>query len=457
MKCTIVILGATGDLAKKKLIPAIYNLVKHKYMKNFAIVGAARENVSAASILSEAKKNIKKVNPKIWNEIKKRFHYFPADFYDKKKFCTLGDFVRNVEKKHKLPGNRIFYLATMPQHFKVIAEELKTCGLAKEKKNFARAVFEKPFGHDLKSAKDINKHIKKTFKEKQIYRMDHYLGKDLVQNLSVVRFTNTILEPLWNNKFIDHVQIIVSEDFGVKGRGFYYDSYGAMKDVVQNHMLQMLALTAMEQPKNLSENHVRNEKVKVLKKTKFAKEIVLGQYKGYKREKGVNNNSKTETFAALKLSINTKRWKKVPFYFITGKNMKKKLAAIYIQFKKAPCLLFEGICNFTPNYLDMQIQPDEGFYMQMNAKEPGKTNIVPIKMDFCHECTFGPNTPEAYENLLMEVMEGDQSVFIRTDEIEEQWKIVDKILKKKPKVYEYKKGELPNKAKKMINWHLRGK
>jgi len=322
-------------------------------------------------------------------------------------------------------------------------------------------VFEKPFGEDLKSAKKINKVITSLFTEKQIYRIDHYLGKELVQNIIIARFTNTILEPLWSHTYIDHVQIVMTEDFGVEGRGNFYDNYGALKDVVQNHLLQLVALSSMEAPKNLGEKYVRDEKVKILKAISIT-DVVLGQYAGYTKEKGVKKNSKTETFAAIKLFINNKRWQKVPFYIITGKNMDKRLAGIYVQFKQAPCLLFSGVCNFIPNYFRIQIQPDEGFYMQLNAKAPGKAGITPVKMDFCHACVFGPNTPEAYENLLLDVLKGDQSTFVRSDEIEEQWKIIDKITRKNLKVQEYKKGSYPEAARKMIEkdnryWNLEAK
>ena len=457
-----VILGATGDLAKKKLIPAIYNMVLSKSLENFAVVGVSKDRLEART-LERSRQYVKRFDRKRWDGLKKRFYYFQADFHDREKFRELGNLIMSVEQKHRLSGNRLFYLATMPGHFEAIAANMGRYRLAVQNKrnSWARVVFEKPFGHDLKSAKHINKCIRKVFRESQIYRIDHYLGKELVQNISVVRFTNTILEPIWNKRYIDHVQIILSEDFGIERRGPYYDNYGALKDVVQNHMLQLLALAAMESPHKLTEKYIRDGKVKVLKSVKNInlKNLVLGQYKGYKRERGVKRNSKTETFAALRLFVSNKRWKNIPFYLITGKNMKDKITSIYIQFKEAPCLLFKGMCNFMPNYLVIQIQPEEGFYVQLNAKVPGKTDITAIKMDFCHECTFGPNTPEAYENLLMDVVEGDQSVFVRSDEIEQAWKLIDRIARKKPKVYIYRKGSYPEAAKKLIEkdsryWHL---
>jgi glucose-6-phosphate 1-dehydrogenase len=461
VKTTILILGATGDLTKKKLIPAIHNLIKDKKLKDFVIVGAATSKVSSEVILNKSKPHIKNLNKQAWEHLKKRFYYHSTDFYDKKHFCGLEFLIKTLEKKYNLPGNRLIYLATLPQHFKIISQNLKDCGLVNKNKSksWTRVVFEKPFGHNLNSAKKINNCIKSVFSEKQTYRIDHYLGKELVQNLNVLRFTNTFLEPIWNNKYIDHVQIILSENVGIETRGKFYDKYGALKDVVQNHMLQMLSLIAMEAPKKLQENCIRDEKLKILKSIKTTNNIILGQYQGYKNEKGVNKKSNTETFASLKLFVNNERWKNVPFYFITGKNMKDKVTTIHIEFKQTKCRLFHKVCNFNPNHLTLQIQPEEGFHLHINSKVPGKTTIVPVKMDFCHECTFGPNTPEAYENLLYDVMKGDQSVFIRSDEIEQQWKIIDKIENTKCKIQIYKKGSYPEQAKKLIEkegrkWHL---
>ncbi|MFQ5836163.1 MAG: glucose-6-phosphate dehydrogenase, partial [bacterium] len=391
-------------------------------------------------------------------------YYFQTNFYDEKRFRDLGNFVKSAEQKHRLSGNRLFYLATMPQHFRAIAHSLGKYKLVEPKKGWTRVIFEKPFGEDLTSAKKLNSCIEKVFDENQIYRVDHYLGKELVQNVTAIRFTNTILEPLWNKDYVDHVQIVLSEDFGIEGRGAYYDRYGVLKDVVQNHMMQLLCLVAMEAPFKLGGEYIRDEKVRVLKSIRDIdpENVVLGQYDGYTEEKGIAKNSNTETFAALKLFVDNERWKDVPFYLITGKKMKDKITSIYIQFKQAPCLLLNGVCDFLPNYLVIQIQPDEGIYLQLNAKAPGKFEITSVKMDFCHKCTFGPNTPEAYENLLLAVMNGDQSVFIRSDEIEATWRVIDEIVEKKPVVYSYRPGGYPEQAKKLIEkdkryWHLLAK
>ncbi|MEM4282628.1 MAG: glucose-6-phosphate dehydrogenase [Candidatus Woesearchaeota archaeon] len=459
----IVILGATGDLAKKKLVPAIYRLFVNKRVGDFALIGVGRRPLSTDKWLEASRPYIKNLEKKNWKTLKKISYYFRADFYESQRWAEFGAFIRAIEQKHKLSGNRIFHLATMPEHFEVIIEQLHKQGLAAQKagNGWRRVVFEKPFGSDLASAKHINKTIRKVFDESQIYRIDHYLGKELVQNISVLRFTNQILEPLWNKENIDHIQIILSEDFGIEGRGAYYDRYGALKDVVQNHMLQLLCLTAMESPYRLTADSIRDEKMKILKAIRKInpKDVVLGQYRGYTREKGVKKNSKTETFVAAKLFVDSWRWSGLPFYFITGKKMKEKITSIYIQFKQAPCLLFEGICLFVPNYLVIQIQPEEGFYIRLNAKVPGKMDITPIKLEFCHPCIFGPNTPEAYENLIADVVAGDQSVFLRDDEIELSWKIIDDLIAKKPKISIYNPGSYPKEADELIrkdgrSWHL---
>lgn len=453
-ECIFVILGATGNLSKKKLIPSIYRLIKNKKINNFSILGIAGSKINSDMLINQSKKYIKNSDSKILTKMKNRTYYFSANFNDKEKFFEMGNIVRNIEKKHKLKGNRMFYLATLPHHFKVIANNLSKCSLTKEKNNWVRVVFEKPFGQDLKSAKKINQCITKVFKEDQIYRIDHYLGKELVQNIAIARFANMFLEPIWNNKYIKQIQIILSENIGIEERGVFYDKYGVIRDVFQNHMLQMLTLSTMNAPKKISGNFIRDEKVKILKKIKTTKELVIGQYKGYTSEKFIKKNSKTETFAALKLFIDSPKWKGVPIYMISGKKMKDRIASVHVEFKEPKCLMFGNKCDITPNYLTIRIQPNEGLDLQMNAKIPGKRSLSPVKLDFCHSCAFGPNTPEAYENLFTDIIRGDQSVFVRSDEIEEQWKIIDKIKKVKSKLNIYKEGTYPETANKITNWHL---
>lgn len=452
---TIVIFGVTGDLSRKKLFPALYKLAKDKVLDDLAIIGMSFNPVDIPTLHAELKKHIKSINEKTWEYMLSRFTHLQMDFSDPARYPVLKEIIEREEKKHQLCGNRLFYLATLPEHFESITRNMKQVGLAASGKGWSRVVFEKPFGRDLATAKKLNQCIAEVFREEQVYRIDHYLGKELVQSISVLRFTNLVLEPLWSNAHIDHVQIILSEDFGVEKRGKFYDKYGAVRDVVQNHMLQLLALVAMEAPVHLTAQHIRDEKIKVLKAIQ-ADGLVLGQYAGYQQEPGVDPGSSTETFAALKLAIANKRWKGVPFYLLTGKFLKEKKALIYIKFRDAPCLLFEGKCTFTSNELIIMIQPNEGFFLNVNTKVPGKMDIAPVKMDFCHSCVFGPNTPDAYENLLLDVIRGDQSVFIREDEVEESWKIVDGLLKKKHTVHQYAKGEIPQAAKELIGKDGRG-
>lgn len=458
-QATFIILGATGDLSKRKLIPAFYKLIKDQKIDRFAIIGVSYSNTDIKSVLDSAKKFTKNIDEKIWNKLEKSSYFYQLDFYDSEKYTELKELIKKVETKHKLNSNKIFYLATMPEHFKIITKNLfdskivtkydhgKDCEECKHP--WSRIVYEKPFGHNLKSAKEINKCIRKLFNEKQIYRIDHFLGKELVSNIALVRFTNRIFEPLWNNKHIESVQIIMSEKIGIEGRGDFYDKYGAIKDVVQNHLLQILSLVAMEQPKKLEAKYIRDAKAKVLKNLKF-KNAVLGQYTGYLKEKDIDPNSKTETFATLKLEINNKRWKGVPFYLKTGKNLDKKETSIHIKFKMVKCLLTQG-CPTDSNYLTIKISPSNGFYLELNSRDPKSSQIIPVEMNFCHSCLFGPNTPEAYENLILDVIKGDQSAFVRSDEIEYSWKIIDKINKKKLELYKYTKGSKGPKEIKLLD------
>jgi glucose-6-phosphate 1-dehydrogenase len=446
-ECTFIILGATGDLTKRKLIPAIYWLVKDKKIDKFAIIGVANSKSNINQILSESKKFIKKVDGRVWRSIEASCYYQQFDFYKPQDFLNLKDVISIVEKKHKLSGNRLFYLATWPQHFEVITKNLVKSGIVEKYENqkqkkvgWSRIVYEKPFGYDLKSARKINQAILKLFNENQIYRIDHYLGKELVGNIELVRFTNRVFEPLWCNKHIDSIQIILSENICVEGRGKSYDSCGAINDVVQGHMLQIMALVGMEAPKMLSGKYIRDAKEKVLEKV-IVDDVLLAQYEGYLKEKGVAHKSKTETFGAVKLYIDNRRWHGVPFYLKTGKCLDKKEIGIHIRFKMVKCLLNQS-CPSDSNYLTIKIQPDEGFFLELNTKVPGKNEVTPVKMDFCHTCLFGQNTPKAYEVLLEDVIRGDQSYFLRSDEILESWRIVEKIKKlaKNKKLYSYKKG-----------------
>lgn len=428
---TFVIFGATGNLSHKKLIPSLYNLIDKQ---NIKIIGIARKNVKKETLLNKSKKYIDKINKKKWKKLNKNFDYFQLDFYDEKKYLEL----KNILKNDK---NLIYFLGTMPEHFEIITKNLKNSNILKNKKN--KIVFEKPFAQDLKSAKKLNNSIKKIFSEKEIYRIDHYLGKEIVENIIDLRFKNLVLEPIWNKNYIKNVQIILEEKIGLEERGGeYYDKYGAIKDVVQNHMMQLTSLIAMDKPKTSNSDDIRNEKTKILKKI-FPKKLIKGQYIGYKSEKEVKKNSKTETFAAIELEIDHPKWKDVPFYLITGKKMKNKKTSIHIQFREQ-------------NQLDIMVYPDKGFYLKSNKNCKEKT--TPIKTEFSHKLMHKINSPKAYENLFIEIINSHQELFVRTDEIEEQWRITDKLEKMKTKLYYYKKGSFPNAAKNILKngeeWNL---
>ena len=437
---TFVIMGATGDLAKLKLIPAIYKLLKLNIVSEVSLLGVARSDTTIQAILDEAKKYIKNLDETVWGRLCQSAYYQKLDFENLNDFEGLRDKIKEIEKEKNLCGNRLFYLATLPEHFEIATLNLAKVGLVNsEDDNWERVLYEKPFGDSLYSAKKINQAIDKVFEEENVYRVDHYLGKELVGNIALLRFTNRILEPLWNNKNIDSVQIICDENFGIKNRGNYFDKYGAVKDMLQNHILQMLSLVAMESPKFISGEYLRNEKVKVLKKVKV-KDIFIGQYEGYEKERRVNLDSKTETFFTAKLEINNKRWHGVPFFVRAGKNLNKKETVIHIRFKPVDCLLAKT-CPADNNYLTIRIEPDEGFSFELNSKSLRKGfEVETIDMDYCHQCEHGINTPEAYEVLLEQAILGEQALFVRNDEVELAWKIVDKIDRKNMIVYKYPIG-----------------
>ncbi|HEB41508.1 MAG TPA: glucose-6-phosphate dehydrogenase [Candidatus Dependentiae bacterium] len=440
--CTIIIFGATGDLSKRKLIPAIYKLVADKKLDNFIIVGSAIEDITAEQMLSQAKEFIPSLNEQIWDIVRNRTYYQQLDIFNQEGFAVLSALVTRLEKKYGL-GNRLLYLAVAAHFFCPITHHLARSGLAQrlteQKQRWNRIVYEKPFGHNLQSAREINKCIAKLFNESQIYRIDHFLTKEVVSNIALVRFTNCVFEPLWNNQFIDHIQIILSEKIGIQERGGYYDRYGALCDVVQNHMLELLALIGMEAPEKLTGEYVRSERVKVLEKIRFV-DGVLGQYTSYTKEKDVKPNSKTETFAALYLTVDNLRWAGVPFYLKTGKCLDKKETVIHIKFKQVDCLLIRN-CPTESNWLTMKISPDATFSLHLNVKKPGSSDeLVPVSMEFCHSCLFGPYTPQAYEVVFEEIIRGEQATSVRFDEIEYAWRVIDYIKEKQLAISPYACG-----------------
>lgn len=446
-KAVIVIFGATGDLAKRKLFPSIYRLyLNGKISEDFAIVGVGRTPFTSEEFRENVKRSVnnsEEVDHKV-DTFASHFYYHPLDVENVESFLELKDLLGNLDEQYDTEGNRLFYLAMAPQFFGPIADNLKNQGLTSTN-GWSRLVIEKPFGHDYESAKELNEQIRAAFTEDQIYRIDHYLGKEMVQNIEVIRFANAIFEPLWNNHYISNIQITSSETLGVEDRGRYYESSGAIRDMIQNHMMQMVALLAMEPPISLDAAEIRSEKVKVLRALRSLSEqevndyFVRGQYGksvindqellGYREEKSVDPESNTETFVSGKLMIDNFRWAGVPFYIRTGKRMKVKSTEIIVQFKDLPMnLYFNKGDNVHPNLLVIHIQPDEGITLHLNAKKgDGLATSTPIKLNYCSNCGDKLNTPEAYERLIYDCMLGDSTNFTHWDEVALSWKFVDTI------------------------------
>jgi len=441
--CTFIILGASGDLAKRKLLPALYQLFAHNRLNKFVIVGAALDALTPAQLLAQAREHIEQCDETLYQKFGEYVHYQQLDVRKPEDFVALHTRVESLELTYTLSGNRIAYLAVGAHFFCGITQQLAASRLVKKwnAKDAVhhRIVYEKPFGHDAQSARDINACIARLYDERQIYRIDHYLTKELVGNIALVRFTNCVFEPLWNNRYIDSVQVVLSEKVCVGTRGAYFDKYGALCDVVQNHMLEIVALLGMEAPQKLTGEYIRDERVKVLSKIHVV-DALFAQYEGYRQEKNVAPDSTTETFALVYLTIQNHRWAGVPFYLKTGKCLDKKETIIHIKFKQVDCLLARN-CPTDSNYLTIRVTPDASFSLNLNAKKPGPANeIIPVTMDFCHSCIFGMVTQEAYEIIFEEVMRDEQSVSVRFDEIEYAWRVIDQIKQKQVPVYPYKQG-----------------
>lgn len=447
------IFGATGDLAKRKLFPAIFSLYREgKLDENFAVIGLARRPKTDDEFRADVQSSIeqfarhKKISDLEWTAFAEHFSYMSLDINDLEGFRKLEEKTRQVEEKFNIEGNRLFYLALAPEHFGTVAEHLKAGGLLNNS-GWHRLVIEKPFGYDERSAAELNEEITRVFKEDEIYRIDHYLGKEMVQNIEVLRFSNALFEPLWNNKYIANVQITMSETVGVEERGTYYEKSGTLRDMVQNHMLQMLTMIAMEPPSRLHPEDIRDEKVKVLRslrrfqsRDEVVQNVVRGQYTSgmsqgqelvaYRDEPGVNPASVTDTFFAAKVYIDNFRWAGVPFYIRTGKRLASKSTEVVIEFKNMPDRLFFAEKNeLEPNLLVIRVNPMEGIYFRMNAKNPGAdaASVVPVAVDFCQSCRVGYNTPEAYERLLFDAVRGDSTYFTRWDEVSLAWQFIDTI------------------------------
>jgi glucose-6-phosphate 1-dehydrogenase len=448
----MVIFGATGDLSARKLLPAVYNLAKQRLLPaGFAIVGAAIDDLGDDAFRKHATEVITKhsrtqpVDAAVLQSFLSATFYVKVDFGKADDFKSLHKRLDQLDTARHVGGNRIFYCATPPPTYEAIAEQLKAAGLVAGE-GFHRIVVEKPFGSDLKSARELNKILQRVFHEDSVYRIDHYLGKETVQNILAFRFANSIFEPIWNSNLIDSVQITAAEDIGVEMRGAYYDKAGALRDIVQNHALQLLALTAMEPPIAFEANTVRDEKVKVLRAIRpitddeVAHATVRGQYTrgwvlgehvpGYREEHNVAPGSLTETFVAMRLYVDNWRWANVPFYIRVGKRMPKRVTEIRVSFKRPPHLTFgrQAAQELDPNSITLRIQPEEGISLRFAAKVPSAgVRLRSVNMDFLYSSSFLVETPEAYERLLLDCMIGDPTLFTRADEVETAWKLIDPI------------------------------
>ena len=456
--CSIVIFGASGDLTARKLIPALYHLFCEKQMPpSFRVVGVARREKTDDSWREELKVGLeqfsrtKSVDTDRWNEFAANLHYCRGDITEPETYSKLRKILKGFEEE-PVRRNILYYLAVSPTQFAGVAEQLHSAKLLERQepdtdaKFWQRIVVEKPFGQDLASARKLNAELTRYADERQIFRIDHYLGKETVQNILIFRFSNAIFEQLWSRQSVDHVQITVSEKFGVGGRGGYYEEAGALRDMVQNHLLQVLALVAMEPPATLEAESIRDEKVKLLKSIPLlrpddvARQVVRGQYLSgevddqsrvsYRRESKVASHSNVETYVALKLFVENWRWAGVPFYLRTGKNLPRSVSEVRVQFRPPPNVLFAAQCGVSldPNAITLRLQPDEGIFLRFNGKIPGTSmRLRQVRMHFSYDSEFGAYTPEAYERLLLEAMAGDATLFIRRDEVETAWRIVDSV------------------------------
>jgi len=454
--CIMVIFGATGDLTGRKLLPALYNLAKDGQLPaHFACVGFARRDKSDVEFREEMKENVesfsrsKPVDSELWQNFSEQLFYHKSEFHEDDGYISLKKQLDELDTRFGTRGNRVYYLSTQPSFFPLIIEKLSQHGLIYKPgdEKTSRVIIEKPFGHNLNSAIALQEEIAHYLDEDQIYRIDHYLGKETVQNLLVLRFSNPIFESLWNNHQIDNVQITVAEEIGIGTRGRFWEEAGMLRDIVQNHVMQLLSLVAMEPPTSLTAKAIRDEKVKVMQSVRpFPKDdlgswVVRGQYgpgyingvevKGYREEDNVSKTSFVETYAAIKLYIDNWRWSGVPFYLRAGKRLPKRASEIAITFKDAPAFLFpESEKKLGPNTLVIRIQPNEGVSLKMNCKVPGLAYLQPVKMDFRYGSFFGSTPPEAYERLLCDCMAGDNTLFAHFDEVHASWKLLEPVLQR---------------------------
>jgi glucose-6-phosphate 1-dehydrogenase len=446
----VVIFGASGDLTKRKLLPALFHLEQSNLLpEEFSVVGVARrplqgefekdmrEGILQFGGVQEGEKKL--------DEFMQKVSYFAMNFDDPGGYDKLKTLLEGIDQKQGTKGNRLFYLATAPEYFAEIIEQLGGHGMAKPQQGNVHVIIEKPFGHDLASARQLNDEVNRVFAEDQIFRIDHYLGKETVQNILIFRFANGIFEPVWNRNYVDHVQITAAEDIGIEGRGPFYEKAGALRDVIQNHVMELLSFVALEPPVSFEADSMRREKVKVWRSVQpiHFMDAVRGQYgpgkvdgkdvKGYRQEDRVDPNSSTETYAALKVGIENWRWAGVPFYLRAGKRLAKRVTEITIQFKQPPQLLFKnqsGACReLQPNLIAMRIQPDEGISLRFGAKVPSPNmEVCPVNMNFSYAEAFGKSSANGYERLLLDAMLGDATLFAHRDGVEATWSLLTPIL-----------------------------
>ncbi|NDZ79424.1 MULTISPECIES: glucose-6-phosphate dehydrogenase [unclassified Streptomyces] len=447
----LVIFGVTGDLSRKKLMPAVYDLANRGLLPpGFSLIGFARrdwEDEDFAQVVHDSVKEHARTpfREEVWQQLIQGMRFVQGDFDDDAAFATLKSTIEELDKQQGTGGNFAFYLSVPPKFFPKVVQQLKKHGLADQKDgSWRRAVIEKPFGHDLKSAQELNQVVHEVFPPNEVFRIDHYLGKETVQNILALRFANTLFEPIWNRSYVDHVQITMAEDIGIGGRAGYYDGIGAARDVIQNHLLQLLALTAMEEPASFDAHALVAEKTKVLGAVRLpkdlGKETVRGQYAagwqggeqavGYLQEDGIDPKSTTDTYAAVRLEIDNRRWAGVPFYLRTGKRLGRRVTEIAVVFQRAPHSPFDHTATeeLGQNAIVIRVQPDEGITMRFGSKVPGTSmEIRDVSMDFAYGESFTESSPEAYERLILDVLLGDSNLFPRLEEVEQSWRILDPI------------------------------
>lgn len=449
--CTMVIFGASGDLTKRKLVPSLYSLGKQSLLPGgFSVVGASRTAMSSEDFRTRMEESVRhfleqdQLDSKVWEYCAAGMFYTPTDVKDEQSFKRLAELLSEIDQERGTSGNRLLYFSTPPGLYAPLVERLGSVGLNRSS-GWTRVIIEKPFGHDLESMLALNRQVLEVFSEDQVYRIDHYLGKETVQNILVLRFANGIFEPLWNRRYIDHIQITAAENLGVENRGGYYDQAGVLRDMIQNHLFQIFTLVAMEPPVSLEADAVRDEKTKVMhairpiESEQIDQFAVRGQYgpgsvngqpvEGYREEPNVRSDSSTETYAALKLLVDNWRWADVPFYLRSAKRLPKQVTEVAVQFRKVPHPLFEDSEPLQPNSLTLRIQPDEGITLRFGAKLPGQAvKVRTVNMDFRYGTSFGKRSPDAYERLLLDAMLGDSTLFARGDMVETSWRLLMPVL-----------------------------